>query len=231
MSIKQKEWIVLKTLQDRADEDEIMLHPESESICDIKIVDLDSILLKLEKNKVIEILSSSSQSKLNNPFEGFSKTFSEISYSAQSFNLKLTEKFESYLREFQEKYKIYIPENNTAVNEDTKLWISYSKNSREILLNDIFLISKPHFGKVNDLVFSYLYENPNKLISKSELEKNATKGPIEKSLNSIIQQLGFEKDLRKIFIIVNKNHIQLNNPVTKKYLSELQISKINIKAR
>jgi len=94
--------------------------------------------------------------------------------------------------------------------------------------NRVFLLSKPNFGSINDQVFRYLYDNPNKIITKKELETNVTKEPISKSLHMIIKELGFKKDLREAFFNISKTNIKFINPVPKKVLEDLGIKNIKI---
>lgn len=141
---------------------------------------------------------------------------------------------ESYKIRVLDKFDTYIEENKSKINpnlEDkskTLIWISYSDSGREILLNDIFLLSKPHFNGTNDRVFSYLYKNPNRTVSRDELIKEAKVQIGSKRLHDIIKELGFKKDLGKAFFSITKNSIKFNNPVNKQTLDELGINHIKI---
>ena len=97
--------------------------------------------------------------------------------------------------------------------------ITYTKQ-RQVLMNNA-QISKPDFNSENDLVFSFLYENPNRRISKEEIEK-AIGGKLTKSLHKIVENLGFEGDTKEVFFSVSKNAIEFRNAITKKDLEEMK---------
>lgn len=97
--------------------------------------------------------------------------------------------------------------------------ITYTKQ-RQVLMNNA-QISKPDFNSENDLVFSFLYEHPNKRITREELGK-AVGGKLTKSLHKIVENLGFEGDTKEVFFSVSKNAIEFRNPITKKDLEEMK---------
>lgn len=98
---------------------------------------------------------------------------------------------------------------------------------REVLLNKDIKLSKPDFDSENDIVFNYLYKNPNKKIYRDGIEKEEGR-EISKSLHKIVENLGFKGDLKKVFFQVSKNAICFNNPITKEDLEALGISKIKL---
>lgn len=126
-------------------------------------------------------------------------------------------------------------QDETEANKDALLkksgcWISYSENSREIILNDFFLISKPDFNSENEQVFYYLYRNPNRTIEKSEIEENfKANQTLTKDFHKIVENLKFKKDLRKAFFDISQDSIKFFNPVSKERLQELGIKNIPIK--
>ncbi|HOX96446.1 MAG TPA: hypothetical protein PLI45_03655 [Candidatus Woesebacteria bacterium] len=97
--------------------------------------------------------------------------------------------------------------------------ITYTKQ-RQILMNNA-QIGRPDFNSENDLVFSFLYENPNRRIGIDEIEKTVG-GKLTKSLHKIVENLGFEGDTKEVFFSVSKNAIEFRNPITKKDLEEMK---------
>lgn len=95
--------------------------------------------------------------------------------------------------------------------------------AREIWING-FLLSQLDFNSENDNVFKYLYENPNKTISSTELEKQLGGDSLKKSLHKIVENLGFTREIKHAFFAISKNSIQFRNPITKKELEELGVS-------
>ena len=95
--------------------------------------------------------------------------------------------------------------------------------SNDILLNNLMVLSKPNLNSENAEIFSYLIEHPNKEVTKEEIEK-ALDRKINKSFHKILQNMGFKKDLRKIFFTVSKSNIIFRNPITFATFKQLGIS-------
>lgn len=115
-----------------------------------------------------------------------------------------------------------LPKQETIHKTDEKdglvYQVTYTKQ-RQVLMNNA-QIGRPDFNSENDLVFSFLYEHPNKRVTRTELEK-AISGKLTKSLHKIIENLGFEGDTKEVFFSVSKNAIEFRNPITKKDLEEM----------
>ncbi len=91
--------------------------------------------------------------------------------------------------------------------------ITYT-NNREICLNEEFILSKPQLNGENDLVFSFLFQNPNKKFTLAQVE-TATNTRLSKSLHKIVENLRFTGDLKKMFMNVSENAIEFKNPVVR----------------
>ncbi len=105
-------------------------------------------------------------------------------------------------------------------NDDEEMYrIIYTKQ-RQVLMNNA-QISKPDFNSENDLVFSFLYDNPNRRITREEIEK-AIGDKLTKTLHKIVENLGFEGDTKEVFFSVSKDAIEFRNPITKKDLEEMK---------
>lgn len=109
-------------------------------------------------------------------------------------------------------------ENKRKEADETVVYeISYRKN-REIVLNGKKVIAKPDFDSENDNFFNYVFERPNIKIDTKELSKILT---LKKRIPSILADLGFAGDLKKMFFPASsKNAILFINPITKKYLKD-----------
>jgi hypothetical protein len=188
-------------------EESVVLHAGNELIKDINWLEIKNILSKLDKKKIINVESLPYTPELVRSGVDPGKDKRNRYY-----RIKLLKGFDDYLQSYFDE---------THKNEsEVCLWISYPDNIREVLLNDIIIISKPNFNSVNDLVFNYLYNNPNKTITKSALERELNT-PITKRLHDIVQELGFKKELGKIFFSVSKTQIAFKNPITKQDLDDL----------
>ena len=104
--------------------------------------------------------------------------------------------------------------------------ITYTQ-TREILLNEALRLAKPDFDSENEVVFDYLYKNPNKKFTKNQLEKEL-RIKIAKSFHKIIENLGFKGELKQAFFQVSKTSIYFRNPITEDDLEALGMSKIKL---
>ncbi len=139
----------------------------------------------------------------------------------------LEEKFFNFLKLVENKSGDGLA---SGISLEKNLRITYSENSREILLNDLFLISKPDFDSENEQVFYYLYKNPNKTIGRGEIMEDL-KTSLTKDFHKIVENLKFKKDLRKAFFDISQDSIKFFNPVSKERLQELGIKTIPIEIK
>lgn len=98
---------------------------------------------------------------------------------------------------------------NTSSEVEFKYEVSYKFH--DIFINNI-KIANPNFNSENDLVFEYLFSNPNKTFNHKQVEE-AVHMSLKKPFNKIVENLGFKKDLRKHFFNVSSKSIRFNNPV------------------
>lgn len=91
-------------------------------------------------------------------------------------------------------------------------WIEYSLD-RKIVLNDSRTLVKLNFNSQNELVFSYLYENAGRIITLAEIETNATREPLRKTLHEFVRAFGFTGRLREFFFDVSKNTIRFRKEI------------------
>jgi len=110
--------------------------------------------------------------------------------------------------------------------DETAYQISFSMNN-EILLNDLVVLAKPNLNSENTDIFSYLVKNPNKKVTKKEIEQHLGHS-IGKDLHKIVENWGFTGDLRKAFFNVSKDVILFRNPLTRADLAGLSIPLLRI---
>jgi len=148
-----------------------------------------------------------------------------------SIHIEIIEnKFFNFMKLIEDQFKKLKGIKNIDSTKDNDLRITYSEHSREILLNNFFLIAKPDFNSENEQVFYYLYKNPNKNITKAEIIEDL-KITLTKDFGKIIENLKFKGDLRRAFFDISKNSIQFYNPVSKERLEALGIRNIQIQAK
>jgi hypothetical protein len=150
------------------------------------------------------------------------------------FQIKIIEdKFLNFLKLVENRFQSLSNKTGNQSSQSLKsdnLRISYSEHSREIILNDLFLISKPDFDSENERVFDYLYKNPNRTIGKGEIIEDL-KISLTKDFNKIVENLKFKKDLRKAFFDISQDSIKFYNPVSKERLAGLGIKNIPIEIK
>jgi len=158
------------------------------------------------------------------PETRYEELLKEIRVATEMKNRELEEKYSKLITDITLNNR---PELDDAITEskselDNKLpdeanshahkfTYTVSYESGDILINNK-LISNPNFDGENDLVFSYLFSNPNKKFTRMQIETSVKPKP-KKTFNKIIENLGFTKDLRKLFFNVSKKSIKFNNPV------------------
>lgn len=98
--------------------------------------------------------------------------------------------------------------------------------AREILINGL-LLAKLDFARENDNVFDYLYKNPDRTISISELEKHLGES-MRKSPSKIVENLGFAGEFKKVFFDISKDSIRFRKQITRSQLQEFGITWLRI---
>lgn len=119
-------------------------------------------------------------------------------------------------------------QTNKGKPKDAIYKVEFTKNN-EIFINE-FLLQKPHFGNENAKVFRYLFENPNRTITRKDLEKQV--GSVGKDFRKIVENLGFTGNYQKVFFQISKNNtILFRNPITSNDLQDLKIARLSLKVK
>ncbi len=150
------------------------------------------------------------------------------------------QKFMEFIPKINEVYSQLPPENpatdqnkitSTVIddnpNENKILYYISFTTANEILLNDLVVIGKPNLNSENSEMFSYVFANPNKKITKTEIEKHI-EGSIGKDFHKIVENWGFTGDFRKTFFQVSNDVILFRNPITKVDFDQLGIKPLRV---
>jgi len=108
--------------------------------------------------------------------------------------------------------------------EETLFEVEFRR--REITINGIPL-SKPDFGRENHKIFDYFINNPNREVTRQEIEayEKYPKGRKMKPLNNAVRDLGFKKDLKKLFFYdCTSDSALFLNPITSAHLNSPELS-------
>lgn len=125
-------------------------------------------------------------------------------------------------------------DNKSYSDQKIIYWINRAK-TREIILNNKYILSKPDFLSENDSVFDTLFEKSKtaKIVkmTKTELE-SILKVDIGKTLHQVVSDLGFKKELKKIFFPnISTKAIEFTNNLSENDLGNLSISKKQLKSQ
>lgn len=189
----------------------VSLHPRYDLGDIYSREELSNIIGKLSQEKIVKILKFPAEY----PEEDEDLRY-ELSIQIDHFNQYFTDI----------RNKLGYKDKNEQRNTDAVLTITYTK-SREIIINNLVLLAKPNFNSENDVVFQYLYNNPNRAHTMKQIE-TATGNEITKDLHKIVENLGFTGDYKKIFMSVTKTEIMFSNPITQSQLNDLGIPKVRL---
>jgi hypothetical protein len=106
------------------------------------------------------------------------------------------------------------PPDSPPESADDEIAYRVTFENREIRING-FRLSKPNFDSENEVVFDFVFRNPNRKIELAEIE-TAIGRAIVKKLYDIVRSLGFIKEMKSIFFpYISKTAITFINPVSK----------------
>lgn len=151
------------------------------------------------------------------------------------FTVEILESFDKWCANYWAKREnsfeksVSISEQEEVQKAETVYSITYTK-AREIFLNDVVnnsthLLAKPSFDSENDNVFNYLYEHPDQKFTKKQIEDGVHITGV-KSLHKIVENLGFQGDIKRVFFNVSEQSIKFRNSITRKDLKNLNIDRI-----
>lgn len=189
-----------------------------------------NILLKLEQDEhVIQILTYPKQKYMEKIENGV-----QVKQSFDAFRVTPTEKFAGYCQTIKAQVEELrkakasthsfqplpiAPQPNQLSPNQTELnsvpislagkgliAIRFDDLNRHIILNDCFLIAQPAYDSENYRFFSYVWNNPNRLITLEEFNKNLEE-PLKKPFTKILENLNFKGALKDAFFQVSKTSV------------------------
>ena len=179
-----------------------------ENIKDIKYDEAISILYQFERDGKLEIL------EIFNPFEG---SFPPIVPPRYEIKVKDKDYFIKLIAQATSALNVVDSIPNTI--ENNHFFVEY-KSDRNIRLNGKILLSKPQFGRDNESIFKWLYDHPNTVYTKEEIEQGLDIA-ISDKFQRITDRWGFRAGLKDTFFDIHedtinpeKSTIKFKNPVT-----------------
>jgi len=191
-------------------------------------ISIEALLPYLTEKDLIDRISW-----LSGSFKLFSFEFIPEGQQPQNVNFtidheRFTELFEKISEDaysnrgiiFSEYFKKVIWKS-TEDGFDPTLRITFNDETGRIKLNSLE-VAKLRWDSENYRVFKYLYNNPNRTISYSELVTSC--GKLSKTLSNTVSSFKLNGDLRKVFFQTSKDKIEFYNPIYKNRLSRLSLS-------
>lgn len=83
---------------------------------------------------------------------------------------------------------------------------------------------RPNFYTQTDLMFSYIFRNPNRVITLDEVRKNIDRRHLSLTFTHMVSGLKFTGKLRRLFFRASKSHLIFYNPITVERMQALGIS-------
>lgn len=210
MNTKEKIKSVLESIKDQIElsskNSTIILSQErDEGLSGLAYEDYISILSKLEKDeKVISIVSLAEYKP------SLISHLDPYDYRKDVTEIKVLPTFDKLYKQYTKAKTRVFPSMKKEDGEKDLLRITYTK-TREILMNDIFLLSKPESFGENEDFFEYLYKNQNKELKIEDIEKELGR-KFSKPISKILENLGFRKGLKDLFFRFGAGKIFFRNP-------------------
>lgn len=231
---KDKLYLLLTRIEDKrvitASGQPILIHPMGDLNGEYPNIELMLLFKKLQDDeKVLRV----TRTPLSEEEKGYNPRYEDDYYGLEllpawgDYFLKIQQEPE-YQKFPPSRTSVEQPEpekQNSITESDVVYKITYTK-AREVLINDLFQLAKPNFDNENDLVFQFLYGNPNKKWTLKEIQEKV--GNITKTLHKIVENLGFVGDFKKVFFDVSETAICFKNPITKSELEKLGIRQIRL---
>ncbi len=101
-------------------------------------------------------------------------------------------------------YMDYCEQHNGA--SDLGCRLTYNEMSREVVLNDCFVVACFRASSFNCRFFEYLHLNQSRAVEYQELEHSLLSGRVIQ-LNKMPDQMGFKGELKKALFTVTQNTI------------------------
>lgn len=128
--------------------------------------------------------------------------------------------FDNFFNEVTNKNSVQIT-SDFVKTYDQKIY-SITKSGRKIIINKKYVITTLDFNGKNEIVFDYLFANPDKLVRKEDIRGVEM---INKSFPKIITELKFKGEIRKLFFQASKGKIQFRNNIGESELFKIGVNK------
>lgn len=107
------------------------------------------------------------------------------------------------------------------LDQEVLYWVTF-KADGDVILNDKYLMCILQYGGQPYEVFEYIFKHTGHAVTKKQIEKKHSI-EITQSFSNIINDIGFNFGLKKIFFKSSRNKIIMRNHVTRGQVKELGV--------
>lgn len=84
-----------------------------------------------------------------------------------------------------------------SIEQKPLYFIKQNPRSREVILNDRYLLSKPRYDSENDNFIEYALKHPGEKVTTEEIKRSGVN--ISKKFDEVLRDIGFTGELKKLF--------------------------------
>ena len=199
---------------------------------------LEGILKFLEQERIVRVIKEAEQFHVGTAvLSGF-----ESGRDIFRFYFLKDKNFDKYFNRIKEE--ISYVQNDIDDDSEIIFKLDYEDISRQISIIDFefnkrYLLSRPNDDTENRVIFEYLFKYSKEKTVRKEVFKEEIKKELNKTmaiaLDKAAAQLGFNRDLKKVFFSTSKKTARLRIKISKKDLEKLNIDlrqilkKLNLK--
>jgi hypothetical protein len=207
-----KRQIILTILKFYQITDDEHLFIQRTDFSDLSDTEINTTILTLEKNKLIEVLDN--QAVRNDMF---------------SVMYKASNRFDSKIEiKILDGFKKYISDNNLSSyleEKENSAVLKMSYNNHKLKINEI-VIARPHFDSENDHFAMYITTNSNNKLTSAEFKK-FNGGIMTKKFDQIINDLGFKGNIKKLFFPnISTKAVEFKNQIIHEDMKKVGIDDI-----
>lgn len=180
---------------------------------DLSDAEINTTILTLQKNKLIEIIDNRAvKNDMNSVIHKASNPF------GLQLGIKILDGFKKYTE--SPDFKNLLKDNRDSVI----LELSYSR--RKLKVNKI-TIANPDFDRENDHFATLIMDRPNSKITINSFEKyKGSKS--KKKFEQIVTDLGFKGNIKKLFFPNISKSIEFRNPITMDAIKKAGLNDIKL---
>lgn len=119
------------------------------------------------------------------------------------------------------------PEEQAKIKPQQIVYRISGCDDRVILIDELtgssIMLHRPNFYSQVDLAYSYIFKNPNRVLTHDEITENIDRGFLSLTLTEVVSSMGFTGQLRRLFFRVSKNHLIFYNPISYERMQMMQI--------